>query len=534
LSRLQPCCDVWRGMRDMRLPESFSVANEHNIRGGVEFGFSSTTFERNVATRFAKQAARDAPAMAIKLRMGMADRGATIDWLSLYPNEKEALWPALLGLEATHESVQGRLKICEMQPKCNLQAWTIEQLLGARREQLAELVELMSREVTKKLAQARAGVDKNTALQASPAALNNACTHLDECGEFWQNFTRAQSHSAEWYNDNDNFVFALKEALEVFEQAMNSKRIDNWVQYIPKGNVCHMKGHVEPVLALALLQEKGLLAAAGEKRPDKGGRAHEIYLWDLALGSLSRRLQGHSDQVDCLLWLPELQLLLSGSRDDSVRAWDASTGQELRKWKAIKPQCIVHLPEHAVVAHNSNKGIEFYNPASAERKGQLQGASFIWTLLWIPELRRLVSGSETLDIWEISGPGSGTAVAQLIGHTKDIRCLAYVPERRLLASGSNDETIRLWNAATMETTGAIRTLDGHAGWITSLLWLPQCNALASGSHDKTVRLWSAEMWTEQRRFTAEDYVNCLQWLPEQQLASAGGSNSNFDISLWQL
>ena len=31
--------------------------------------------------------------------MGMVDRGASLDWLSQYPHEREILWPPLTALE---------------------------------------------------------------------------------------------------------------------------------------------------------------------------------------------------------------------------------------------------------------------------------------------------------------------------------------------------------------------------------------------------------------------------------------------------
>ena len=40
LSRLQPCCYIYRGVNGMKLPEQFLEPDVHNMRGGVESGLS--------------------------------------------------------------------------------------------------------------------------------------------------------------------------------------------------------------------------------------------------------------------------------------------------------------------------------------------------------------------------------------------------------------------------------------------------------------------------------------------------------------
>ena len=53
------------------------------MRGGVEFGFLSTTTDRSVAMHYAASAA----GVVLEMQMGMVDRGADISWLSQYPFE---------------------------------------------------------------------------------------------------------------------------------------------------------------------------------------------------------------------------------------------------------------------------------------------------------------------------------------------------------------------------------------------------------------------------------------------------------------
>ena len=78
LSKLTKAGKVWRGIKDATLPKEFWVPNEMGVRGGIEYGFSSTTTERAQAEHYALGKA----STLLELEMGMVDRGADISWLS--------------------------------------------------------------------------------------------------------------------------------------------------------------------------------------------------------------------------------------------------------------------------------------------------------------------------------------------------------------------------------------------------------------------------------------------------------------------
>ena len=85
LSKLTRACKVWRGFTGATLPPSFFEANEEGVRGGIEYGFSSTTVDQAQALHYAAGKA----STVFEMEMGMIDRGADFSWLSQYPHEKE-------------------------------------------------------------------------------------------------------------------------------------------------------------------------------------------------------------------------------------------------------------------------------------------------------------------------------------------------------------------------------------------------------------------------------------------------------------
>jgi WD40 repeat protein len=57
---------------------------------------------------------------------------------------------------------------------------------------------------------------------------------------------------------------------------------------------------------------------------------NDITIWDLpkeGKATVRRRLQGHTDVVDSTSLSPDERYIASGSRDKSVRVWEAATGE---------------------------------------------------------------------------------------------------------------------------------------------------------------------------------------------------------------
>jgi NLR family CARD domain-containing protein 3 len=106
LSRVHVITTVYRGVKGGALPEAFLTPDKFGARGGVEYGFMSTTTEKEVAHEYMTAGRGDiestSAALMYEIEEGTIDRGADVSWIS---QVRSYYCPWLLSINLTNRRV---------------------------------------------------------------------------------------------------------------------------------------------------------------------------------------------------------------------------------------------------------------------------------------------------------------------------------------------------------------------------------------------------------------------------------------------
>ena len=233
--------------------------------------------------------------------------------------------------------------------------------------------------------------------------------------------------------------------------------------------------HAGAVSAIAVLatREWGSLVARDNfaiATAGAGGSDFSVKIWSSETGLQVARLVGHTHWISSLIWLPEKNTLVSGSRDGTLRVWkvpisahDFGASGKLDFSKIVTEQVID-------VGGSDAWGIVRLCHCSCNgRQGSLIAGAFT---------------NDTIRVWDLAHHGM-TLGRDMTGHRGEVTALAYVESaagRQFLISGGTDSTLRFWSIEEACTEGSmqdsLRALRTDAPIIgVSSVECPACNAM---------------------------------------------------------
>eukprot|EP01137_Pigoraptor_chileana_P027844 Opistho-2@10952 len=241
-------------------------------------------------------------------------------------------------------------------------------------------------------------------------------------------------------------------------------------------------------------------------------------------------LRGHAGAVQCVCYSPTGIIIASGSKDNTVRTWDGTSGTELA----------------CFVGHT----------------GAISGLCFS------PDGTTIVTGSSdtTVRMWDVP---TGTQSKELSGHTRPVYAVCYSPDGTLIASGAFDASVIVWSASSglpfrtfdayddcvsavcFSPSGAhiatgswdgslslisldsmkVRIMEGHSERVSCVSFSPDGKNIASGSLDCSVRIWNASTGREVKCISEGiNRVTCAAYSPDGSVLVSGSLDGN--VCLW--
>ncbi|KAJ6543485.1 hypothetical protein B0H10DRAFT_2244444 [Mycena sp. CBHHK59/15] len=222
-----------------------------------------------------------------------------------------------------------------------------------------------------------------------------------------------------------------------------------------------------------------------------GSFDNTVRIWNATTGEVEAELNGHTDTVTSVAFSQDGSRAVSGSYDKTVRIWNATTDEveaELKGHTDAVRSVAFSQDGGRVVSGSNDKTVRIWNATTGEVEAELKGHTHkVTSVAFSQDGSQVVSGSgdTTVRIWNAT---SGEVEADLKGHTDWVTSVAFSQDGSRVVSGSADNTVCIWNAMSGEVEV---DLKGHTGWVTSVAFSQDGSRVVSGSADNTVCIWNA-------------------------------------------
>jgi WD40 repeat protein len=214
--------------------------------------------------------------------------------------------------------------------------------------------------------------------------------------------------------------------------------------------------------------------------------------------------------------------------DDFALGWDVESGKNLGPKEFDGPvMSLAFSPveEGLVAVGGWDNRVHLLSSIAAPPSLRGHKGS-VWSIAFSPDGKRLASGSQdgSVILWDIS--------PRLVGHTGYVRGVSFSADSRTLASAGEDKQLLLWDAdGRRQSAPPLKDRDEN---FTSVAFSPDGRLLAAGEGDGTVGLWEAGTWAKldyAPRLDGEAVMS-VAFSSDGGLVAAGGLNGT--VAMWDV
>jgi WD40 repeat protein/serine/threonine protein kinase len=300
-----------------------------------------------------------------------------------------------------------------------------------------------------------------------------------------------------------------------------------------------LREHQSKVSAVAFSPDGRLLASISDK-PDT-----RIIVWDVGRWEKRREFTAGAGDPFTLIFSPNSRWIFGSHYEQNDQTsyyyvWDVVTGQpivnqelatqETNSWygpvRALSPDAAMLV----VVEYGK---VDFWDASQywTRKKRNLLSTrpghqDWARAVAFSPDSRLVATGSEDIILWDAKTQKKITHLE----HTAIVWGLAFSPDGRWLVSTHGDGAILVWDVAERKRAASF---NEHSEAVRAVAFSPDGKQIASASDDSSVILWDAEHGEKQKVLMGHTTrVTGIAFSPDGSLLASGAQNG--EIILWDM
>ncbi|HEY7424552.1 MAG TPA: WD40 repeat domain-containing protein, partial [Gemmataceae bacterium] len=265
-----------------------------------------------------------------------------------------------------------------------------------------------------------------------------------------------------------------------------------------------------------------------------------IKLWDVAKGTETATLKGHTDSVRSIAFSPDGKMLASGGMDRTLRLWDVASRKEI----AILTDRLGNTATliFSVDGKTLFSGGFFWDIPTRKMREDIRprlpvnSSGWFQTSPYRAEDKLLIvictRGTGTIELWDVI---ANKSLRRLEHPEKGVffgRCGAFTPDNKIYAEAAH------WLCVWDVQTGKLLVTSKRPGPTTRIAFSPDGKLLAAAWQGKGTKgelsILDAATGKELAALEGHNWgINCLAFSPDGRIL-ASGDGGDWLIKLWDV